>query len=75
MSPEFRWEAVGLLGELDLDQMLAPLPVLLDHCLKVDRLVRIIKHEYVRRRTQLLTGAIMRPIDHSAVLARHPIST
>jgi len=55
--------------------MLTPLPVRLDHCLKVDRLVRIIKHEYVRRRTQLLSGAIMRPIDHSAVLARHPISS
>ncbi|SGZ55197.1 CIC11C00000005531 [Sungouiella intermedia] len=69
------WTAVGLLGELSLAQMIAPLPVDLEQARKVDRLVRIIKHEFIRRRLRQEDGVHLQPLRPQDVLYRHPILT
>jgi len=67
------WTAVGHLGELSLAQMIAPLPMGLEQARKVDRLVRIIKHEFVRRRLRRENGVHLQPLRPGDVLYRYPI--
>ncbi|SGZ55492.1 CIC11C00000003185 [Sungouiella intermedia] len=69
------WTAVGPLGDLSLSQMIAPLPVDLEQARKVVRLVRIIKHEFVRRRLRPEHEVHLQPIRPQDVLYRRPILT